>query len=254
MKLTSTFLVLGALVPTLGGTARADNTACSGAILVVPDGSPRDGTFTAQFQGRWFRFVAKANRSYSITGENFTSTDLQRNVIVSTPSEACGGPIFSHGFAAVGDGMEPVSASTDNQQNQTGADRITLTVTDDVELFFPMFGGPGAFRIRVDDTTMFSPYWSTKAGRQTFYSFQNTTRSGLEGTLTLLNAAGLPVSTAALTLQAGATVFTNTTAMGVAADQRGGAVFIHLGPAGAVLAQARVDEMPVRFEAVRDQR
>lgn len=43
----ATFLVLTCVLLCFSQRVRADNTACAGAILLVPDGSPHEGTFTA---------------------------------------------------------------------------------------------------------------------------------------------------------------------------------------------------------------
>jgi hypothetical protein len=77
------------------GTALADNTNCSGAVFVVPDGSLHQGVFTAPGQLRWFRFVAKADRSYAIAIENLSPTDLQPFVEFSEDNArlgTCAGP------------------------------------------------------------------------------------------------------------------------------------------------------------------
>ena len=57
-------------------SAGADNTSCENAILVVPDGSAHTGTINVGGERRWFKFINKADRSYSIEIENLSAPDV----------------------------------------------------------------------------------------------------------------------------------------------------------------------------------
>ena len=100
--------------------------------------------------------------------------------------------------------------------------------------------GVAQFTFSVSDTTQFSPAWSTNGSFDTFYSFQNTGSATVTGTLTLRNTTGTVVTTAPLTIPAGATASTNTAALATLRNTTGTASFTHNGPAGAIQTEAAV--------------
>ena len=100
--------------------------------------------------------------------------------------------------------------------------------------------GVAQFTFSVSDTTQFSPAWSTNGSFDTFYSFQNTSSATVTGTLTLRNTAGTVVTTAPLTIPAGATANTNTVALATPRNTPGTASFTHDGPVGAIQTEAAI--------------
>jgi hypothetical protein len=262
MKCLSRIVCSIGLLLGLAAGARADNTTCPGAVFLIPDGSLHEGTFTAPGQVRWFRFVAKARRSYALVSENLTPTDQQLAVGMFEPvGPDCGGTSFPTGFS---NWTEPVTTNpTGGTPNSIGSARRALVIAADTQLFFGLnANGTGNFRIRVEETTMFSPAWSTNGAFDTFYSFQNTTSTALNGSLTLLDAAGVVVDTAAAPIAAGGTFSTNTVAMATARSKTGVAIFTHDGPPGAILCEAAVASFgfsppyiqPVKCQTARQQR
>jgi hypothetical protein len=110
--------------------------------------------------------------------------------------------------------------------------------------------------MRVEETTLFNPAWSTNGAFDAFYSFQNTTTGAIDGTLTLLSTAGTVVDTATATIAAGGTFSTNTAAMSTPRNQTGVAIFTHNGPPGAILCEASVASFsasPPYIQAVKCQ-
>ena len=71
-----------------GAVARADNSVCENATLLVPDGSAQTGELPVPGGPKWFRFVAKADRSYAIMLENLTSPDQQPALEVAFITDA----------------------------------------------------------------------------------------------------------------------------------------------------------------------
>ena len=96
----------------------------------------------------------------------------------------------------------------------------------------------------------------------TYYSFRNTTGATLNGTLSLLDTAGLAVATTPLTVPPGGTASANTSALGVTRNRVGTARFPHDGPPGAIVAETAIANFtispayvqPVKFQAVREAR
>jgi hypothetical protein len=206
--------------------ATADNTVCANAIFLTPDGSMHDGNFTTPTL-RWFRFVGKTNRSYAIVSENLSPTDVQAAVGMVPPiGPNCMGANLPN---TLSNDVEPVPI---NPGSAVGAVRRTLVLAADTEVFFRINGDPsGRFRIRVEETTMFSPAFSTNGTFNTFYSLQNTANVSINGTLSLFDTGGSIVDTVSAVIPGGGTLSTNTAAMATLRNQTGVAVFTHDGPA-----------------------
>ena len=237
----------------LPAMAGADNTACPNATWLVPDASLHEGMFTAVFQARWYRVVVKAGRSYAISTENLSPTDVGTGFVgLFTPVDGCGGSAVS---TVIRTFTEPVSSD-----GTTGAARRALQTSTDTVVFFSLSGSsPATFRVHVAETTLFSPGWSTFGGFQTFWSFLNTTNDTINGTLTLLDANGGFVPAVGVAIPTNRAVFPSTLTMAIGANQSGTARFTDDGPPGAILAEAAITNFagyfqPVRFVRVRERR
>ncbi len=149
--------------------------------------------------------------------------------------------------------IEPFS-NTGTGMSQFGAVRLSLTAANNTEVFFFVNTGiataPGDFRVRVEETTLFNPLWSTFGGFETFYRFQNATNSACSVTLRMVNDAGTVVANSTQPIPANSTaptVFTGPMAQGglnLANDQAGGATITHNCPPGAI----QVDGFTGRFD------
>lgn len=239
---------------------QATSTVCSGAVTLRPDGMEVTRTFTANNQDRWFQFTAKANRSYAALAENISDSDLMDIVFWDTPLVGCGGGMVPGIFTGVL--VEPIGAI---QSLSEGAAQWAFINNADREIFFRFSNGTGtggSFRVRLVETTMFSPRWSTFGGFFTSWGFHNTTNATIMGTLRVINSAGTEVANVTFDIPPGQVVFRDTRAtnLNLAANQAGNAIFTHNGPPGAIQADAfflNADAtvvVPGKFETARQQR
>ena len=221
--------------------AWADNTICKGAIFLVPDGSRHTGSFTAAGQLRWFRFAPKAGRSYSIGIENLSPTDLQPFVEFSEDNtrgrdvRRTGGHHPLHGVPR---------ASLKAVKGTIGSARASFTAEKSIDLFFAISTGKvkQSFRLHVEETTLYSPWFTTMGSFETYYRLANTTSGFVNATLRLLNEAGATVATHSLTIAADSVASVISTGvaapamvgLAVADNTTGQAILTHSGPPGAI--------------------
>src|SRR3954464_3318307 len=151
-------VVLCACLALPAATVGADNSTCPNATLLVPDGGAQTGDIPAGPASglRYFRFVAKADRSYAIMLENLTSPDQQAEIAAGPVTDSCGGgaPSLNH----TADLFEPVSYDA---AAGVGAARLALKSPGNAVLFFAVNGhinaaGASQFRVRVVETTLLS--------------------------------------------------------------------------------------------------
>ena len=149
------------------------------------------------------------------------------------------------------------------------ADRISWDYTSDhdVVLEASSLDSSGAFYtyvIRVTDTTLWNPNWSTYSTLAVQYDFTNVTASTLSGKLTVTDVTGGGTTySASFSVPAGKQVSKIVAATGIAstglqvpANHQGYASFVFVGPAGAILADAyfinnttpNVPVTPAKFE------
>jgi uncharacterized repeat protein (TIGR01451 family) len=232
-----------------------DLLLCFGETVVVPDGRLTASTIGAGATA-WFAASLKAGSSYSLEFKNATGSGMPPGVLT----------VFSGD-----DGCSGVSTLTTNDTTGTdpagtpGTARVSFTATDGGFFRARLVNGSGLsipFSFSWSDTTMYSAVWSTNGSFDTFYSFQNTTGGTVSGTLTLLDTAGVVVSTFNLSIPVDQTASTNTVGLGVARNRTGAARFTHDGPPGALVIEAAIANFsisppyiqPVKFEAVREAR
>lgn len=236
MKFSKRIVCLMALLLSgLGGSARADNTVCTGAIFVIPDGSLHQAVL-APDQDRWFRFVAEPNRSYALLSENLDLTDSLGFVGMASPiAPDCAGSDLPNAIP------ETVSPASTDPLGTVGSVRRTFVAATETNVFFRVRStAAGNIRIRVEETTIFSPAWTTNGTFETFYSLQNTTNRDINGTLTLYSLVGTVVDTITAVIPNRGTLSTNTSAMATSRSQTGVAVFTHDGPPGAILCEVAI--------------
>jgi hypothetical protein len=225
--------------------AAADNTVCANAPLLVPDGSTQTGDIGAAPAPatRWFRFVAKAGRSYAIMLENLTPPDQQAEIAVMEILDACGGVPVP--ISDVADSVEPVSYDS---VAGVGAARVALLSPGNVTLFFAVNGhintaNASQFRVRVEETTLFNPLWTT-GGMQTFYQIYNTTTHACSVRLDLRTNSNGPAPggpgavTFTLAGNRSLTRHTGFSDLHVAPDRTGHASIAHDCPPGAIQVDA----------------
>jgi hypothetical protein len=259
--LTPAFLVF----VSLAASARADNSVCAAAILVVPDGSLHEGDLTASASIRWYRFVAKAGRSYALMLENLTSPDQQPKVGITGVFDACGGALVTANEFA--DTQEPVSI---DPSFVVGATRQALKASSDAVLFFQVnlldVSNAARFRVRVEETTLFNPFWSTETGLETHYRLFNTTNRSCSVTLDLrtdsnaVPAGGANSVTFDLAANTSVSRQTGVGGLNIQNGQSGHATIAHDCTPGAILADAFLGtptgfrSLPVKITTARQQR
>jgi hypothetical protein len=191
-------------------TVWADNTVCSGAVFLIPDGSLHTGTFTAAGQLRWFRFAVKADRSYAITVENPSPTDVQPYIEISEDMSRLGTCAGAEPDFMYMDSADPASGAT---MGVIGAARATYKSTTNTDFFFSLVNGVNgqSYRVRVQDTTLFGAFFTTRNGFETYLRMSNTTNLPISVTLKLTNDAGAVVANQTLTIAANATAPTIST-------------------------------------------
>jgi hypothetical protein len=223
--------------------------------VVVPDGRVMQTTIPAA-STLWFGASVRIGNSYSLEFKNISGLNLVPGVLTMyTGDDACAGAgtLVTRDISALDPGAS------------LGAARVSFTATGTNTFIRAKLVNAGVsmpISFSWSDTTMFSPSWSTNGAFDTYYSFLNTTGTALNGTLTVVNAAGTTVKTQPVAIPAGRTIATNTVTLGIARNQTGTARFRHDGPPGAVLAEAVVANFsispafvqPVKFQAAREGR
>jgi uncharacterized repeat protein (TIGR01451 family) len=248
--------------PTVNDPNLADNSAtdtdtltCFSETVVVPDGRLTQTT-VATGATVWFAATLRIGNAYSVEFKNLTGTAPPGTLTVFSGNDACGG-------------TSSVTANDTSMIDPPGTGGIARAsfTAGGTDTFFRArlvntTGAPVTISFGWSDLTLFSPAWSTNGNFDTFYSFLNTTGSTLSGTLTLLDTTGAVLSTFPVTVPAGQTASTNTSAMGVTRNRAGTARFVHNGPPGAILAETAIANFsispayvqPVKFQPVREAR
>jgi hypothetical protein len=222
---------LGILLLLAPGWTWADNTACAGAMPIIPDGSDFSGALTAVGQARWFFANLHADRSYAIMLENENAGDYASLVCTyGRLLTSCSGSAPTY---TVISSAEPAA--------YLSAGRLALKAPSNTNFYFSVdqCGGstPTNFRVRVEDTTLVSPLFSTFGGFNTYYRFSNTTSQAVRVTLKLVADDGSVVADSTFLIAAGATAPTRHTGasdLNVAASTAGQAIITHDGPPGAI--------------------
>jgi len=236
-------------------SATDDDLLLCGDVVVVPDGRINDLALSA-ITVLPLGASLKIGNSYSVEFKNKSGDNMPPGTLMMfSGDDGCSGT--STIVTRDTSGIDPPSG--------TASYRVSFTAAG-VEPFFRARLSGSAVTIPItvswSDTTMFSPAWSTNGPFNTFYSFQNTTGSTLNVTLTLFDTGGAVVSTASLAVPPGQTAATNTVTLGSARNHTGTARLTHDGPPGAFVAEAAIANFstnpayvqPVKFQAVREAR
>jgi hypothetical protein len=237
-------LLLVVMSVAMPSRADADNTACTGAIYIVPDGSLHPGTLAAgSTERRWFTFQAKGNRSYAITLENMTPLD-ETNILDLRTFSDCNNSVL------------PNTASTWDFEPPTGAlitrgDRRSFMTTADTAVYIAIEPAllASSFRIHVEETTLLSNWFFVGGDYFAFTVLRNTTSSlgpaapvlGLHYRINWRNGFGTIIASTAGMLPPNSSVYKNGRDYpAVLAALSGTVEIVHDGPADAIVASTTV--------------
>jgi uncharacterized repeat protein (TIGR01451 family) len=254
---TATVTVPGGVTDPVPGNNSSTDTdsliACGAGIVVVPDGRLTRSVLPTGATG-WFQASVRLGNSYSVEFKNATGdTTPPGAATVYAGSDPCAGP--SSVTATNTSGIDPGGS--------TAMARLSFTAGAGSTFRAGLVNGSGLpipFSFSWSDTTLFSPAWSDNGSFDTFYSFLNTTGTSLNGSLTLLDTAGVVVTTFNITIPSGQTASTSTAALLIPRNKTGTARFTHNGPPGAVVAESAIANFtispaytqPVKFQAMRE--
>ena len=247
-----------------GDTNPANNSAtdtdilvCASEVPLVPDGRLGTGTVGGNATA-WYAASLHLDGSYSVEFKNaIGSGPVPGALTVFKGDDGClpGTSLITRDTTMI----DPAAASSSMA-------RVSFTATGS-DRFYRMrlvnsAASPVSFVMSVAETTLFSPAWSTNGNFDTYYSFQNTTGATLNGSLRLLDPAGVTMATMPVVVPPGASAGLNTAAMGVTRNRVGTARFTHDGPPGALIAESAIANFalsrpyiqPVKFAAARDAR
>jgi hypothetical protein len=127
--------------------------------------------------------------------------------------------------------------------------RISWTQTSDpldyVALYNNDYWNGYSYNLRITDTTLHSPRWTTWSGFVTQYGFINTTNAAISGVLTVTDDVSGPYPPVSVTIPANGQIFeiisgtgNGSPGLNLAPGHAGFADFAFIGPAGAIVADA----------------
>jgi hypothetical protein len=195
---------------------------------------PSDGIVTnedAAFSGGIFFYTlnAKGGHSYSIEVWDPVDPTFAVSPLIQLLASDCSTTVSSTNVTNVDPDLSGgFSSRISWVQSSDATLHVSLTNPDQNNSYI--------YYIRVTDTTLYNPRWSTSGGFNTSWGFTNTTSTDISGTLTIINSDGTVLKTVNGTFKAGVGTFYSATGEGIQAGLFGNAVFTYIGPAGAILA------------------
>ena len=201
---------------------------------------PTDGSYTSDYVGaagspgsaNYYLVHLKDGHSYS--AEAYDSTDI---------TVIAGSAQLSLIAAADCKTALPTTdvISLDPDLSLSFADRISWIQTGNVDAVLVLSNSDNinfyAYNIRITDTTLHNPRWSTFSGFITQYALVNNTSTAISGTLTLIDSTGTQYA-APVTVPAGGESVQTTGGLSIPADHFGFGTFAFVGPAGGITADA----------------
>ena len=150
-------------------------------------------------------------------------------------------------------------ATIDPALNLGFSDRISWTQNSDGYRFVHLqnFDPNNAYLyyMRIVDTTLFNPRWSTINGFGTSWGLNNITNADISGTFTVYDTSGSVLKTQSVIVPAGRTKFYSSSAdLSLPNNASGSAMFAFIGPSGAIQADAYMVNsggtvvVPTKFE------
>ncbi len=96
------------------------------------------------------------------------------------------------------------------------------------------------YNIRIVDTTLYNPRWSTWSGFGSTWGFNNTTGASISGTFSIYDGSGSVLKTVSVTVPAGKAKFYSSgpSDLNLPNNIAGSAMFAYVGPPGALQVDA----------------
>jgi hypothetical protein len=200
-------------------------TTCGPSPVLSSDGNPYPADVIAPRSSAFFKLNAKKGHSYSV--EVWDSVD-----------QAAPGLVALSLLASDCLTVLPSTDVTSVDPDLTGgfAGRISWIQSSDATVQIQLSNGdpdsPYNYQIRVTDTTLFNPRWSTWGGYVSSWGFTNTTTTNLTGVLTVVDTNGPVLATYQVTLPANTGTFISSSDKGVQipANHAGSSSFAYIGP------------------------
>ncbi len=218
----------------------------------VPDGVSMgfpDSVAASTTNYYWEGFLAGHSYSAEVYDPYDDATN-EGNAVLSLLYDCSAGPSYTD------------ASSMDPNLQEGFTDRISWIATStatgyQIALQNKDAAGSHDYFLRIVDTTLFSPRWSTYGGFLTQWGFNNLTKNDISGVFTVLNAAGVVIKTVNVTAPAGKVEFYSSVPgdLNLPANDSGSVMFAYIGPAGAIQADAAIINTtatviaPVKFEA-----
>ncbi len=226
--------------------AHADNTTCSGGIFLSADGSPYTGTSGAADTKYWFILLTQPYRSYAVMTDDDSPSDVS-SVTWSSPYTACDAGVPSGTVGAAGMTLTNITSfepSAWGTSPQAGAGRWSLkTGATGGPVYFAVTvsGASSRFKIRVEDTTLFSNWFYSGGDYNAFTLLRNTTSSSVNVAIRWRNGSGTILATDTHTLPANGSYYRNGSDFAAVDSANSGTVEItHDGTPDAVVASTTV--------------
>jgi hypothetical protein len=194
---------------------------------------PTDGTTLQDFvdvsSTTYYMVHLKNGHSYS--AEVYDSLDATVSVAAQLQiwSSGCGSQLSTTDVA-----------SLDPDLSNNFADRISWIQSGDADAILQVINSDSTnsyvYNVRIVDTTLHNPRWSTINGYHTQYAYVNNTETSITGTLTVYdNSGNVVISNTGVAVPAGAENFVT---ISNPTNLFGFATFAFVGPAGAITADA----------------
>lgn len=215
-------------------------THCGSGDAILPtDGSRVSDTIGASSSNFYFVRL-KAGHSYA--AEVWDAIDTSNTVTASlylwSYNNSCGATL-------------PVTnvVSIDPDLSQMYAARISWIQSADALEVLEMRSAASAARsyeIRIVDTTLYSPRWSTWSGFITQWGFYNVTNSSISGVFTVFDTTGAAIKIVNVTVSAGKVRFYSSIPadLNLPNSTSGSVMFAYVGPAGAFQADSMILNTP----------
>ncbi len=223
--------------PSKGRSSPATSGTCGGSPLAIPDGFSGLYIWIAANAHNWYFERLQGGHSYVVEAwdpvDDYQGQDLNL--------------ALTHGCSA-GPSYSDVSSIDPNLSSSNSARISWIQVANnfaEIDVFNSNATHSYNYYLRITDTTLHNPRWTTWSGFITQYGFINTTGSNISGVLTVTDGTSGTKYTVNVTVPAGGQVFkiisgtgSGSPGLNLPPNRAGFADFAYIGPVGAVAADA----------------